>query len=523
MLDDKTREELEEIHLDCMSSTPVMAKVFFPHSFKRPFSKDHSKVFTLLDDDSKRLLALALPRGYGKTTTVGKPFVARKVLYRQVKYVIYISCTITKAARDVKNLATELTTNHDIIKAFGNMQGNQWAENSGVLETSTGILIEALGAGSQVRGKLYNDQRPDLIIVDDLEDPEAVRSDDRRQYLKEWFFADLLGAIDQAVTRVVVIGTVLADNSLLADLINESKETAEGEEEEVELTFADREEIFTTLRLEAFNDNLKSNWPEYMSDEKIAAKYKAYERRGLLDVLFREYRNLPIAAVTALYKKEYFKPYKDTKEFNKSCENIVIVDPAKTINPSSAYTAIVGWGFDGHHNKLYFRDCINSRITPEQTYKEACDMADRIGARVIACKVTSLNLYISQPFQMYMKTRDRYYEYIEIKERGDKDERIASMVPFYKMGVVYHNEILHIRTPLETQLLRHPKGNYKDVADAAVDIIPVLGIGERFFTRQLEQDEEDREIIEGEYKELIDEDKLQDLTDPRPKNWAIAV
>lgn len=522
MFDAKTKEELEEIHLACMDSTPVMAKIFFPHSFKRPFSKDHDKVFKVLDDSSKRLKALALPRGYGKTTTVCKPFLGRRVLYRQVKYVLYISCTITKAARDVKNFATELTGNTDIKKAFGNLQGNQWAENSGVIETSTGILIEALGAGSQIRGKLYNDQRPDLIIVDDLEDPEAVRSDDRRQYLKEWFFADLLGAIDQEVTEVLLIGTILADNSLLADLINESKETAE-DEEDIELTISDKAELFTTLRLEAFDDNLKSNWPEYMSDEKIAAKYRAYEKRGLLDILFREYRNLPIASVTALYKKEYFKTYKDTPEFNKTCENVVIVDPAKTLHVTSAYTAIVGWGFDGQHNKLYFRDCVNRRMTPDDTYKEACDMADRINARVIAVKVTSLNLYITYPFQTYMKTRSRYYELVEIKERGDKDERIGSMVSFYKIGVVYHNELLHIRSPLESQLLRHPKGKYKDVADAAVDIIPVLGLGERFFTRQLENDEESWNIIEGEYKELCEEDKLDEELMPLPRNWAIAV
>lgn len=518
MINVDTKAELEDLHLDCMTNTQSMARTFFPHSFSRPFSKDHYKVFNLLDDDTKRLLAMALPRGYGKTTTVGKPFVARKVLYRDVRYVLYISCTSKKAIRDVKNLATELTTNQDIIKAFGNIQGDKWAENSGELETSTGILIEGLGAGSQIRGRLYNDQRPDLIIIDDLEDPEAVRSDDRRGYLKEWFFSDLLGAIDLKTTRVVVIGTILADNSLLADLLSEATDVSEDDEEPVELTLAERSELFTTLRLEAFDDNLKSNWPEYMTDEQVAAKYKAYERRGLLDVLFREYRNLPIAAATALFKRDNFKYYKaeDDGKLTRVCENLVIVDPAKTLQLTSAYTAVVGWGFDSQHNRLYFRDCVNRRMSPDDTYKEAADMADRIGARVIAVKVTSLNMYISYPFKTYLATRKRYYEFVEIKERGDKDERIGALAPFYNIGCVYHNDSLQVRGAYETQLLRHPKGKYKDVADAAADIVPLLDLGERFFTRQLEE-EESKESIEAEYKEL------EKVSEPLPKGFFLAV
>jgi hypothetical protein len=520
MFDARTSEEWKELHLDCMTKTPVMAKVFFPHHFKRPFSKDHNKVFELLDNDNDRLVAMALPRGYGKTTIVGVPFVGRKVLYREVHYVLYISCTISKAIRDVKNLSVELTTNEDIIKTFGNIKGEQWAEGSGVLETNTGILIEALGAGSQVRGRKYKEHRPDLIVVDDLEDPEQVRSDERRAYLKEWFFSDLLGSVDLNSTRVILIGTILADNSLLAELINESKGDPDGIDE-VEVTAFDKTELFKTIRLEAFNDNLESNWPEYMSNEKVAAKYKAYEQRGLLDLLFREYRNLAIARVSAMFQEAYFKRYDDKPEFNKTCENVIIVDPAKTTNVKSAYTAILGVGLDVVNNKIYLRDCVNKRINPDETYIEACDMADRIGARIIGLKVTSLNLYITYPFQNYIKTRKRYYELVEIKERADKDERIGALMPFYRMGAIYHNELIHIRSPLETQLLAHPRGKYKDVADAFADIIPLFSLGDRFFTMQLDEGKaEDRKAIEDEYADLYKEDMLDEKL---PKNWAIAV
>src|SRR4030067_835073 len=106
---------------------------------------------------------------------------ALKELFQECKYILLISSTFKKAVGDLKTLAAELETNEMIRKVFGDMKGMQWAEGSGELELSTGIKIEAKGAGNQIRGLKYRQYRPDLIIVDDLEDPEEVRNEDRRK------------------------------------------------------------------------------------------------------------------------------------------------------------------------------------------------------------------------------------------------------------------------------------------------------------------------------------------------------
>lgn len=501
---DETRSELLGILEDCITSTESMAHTFFKEHCYRPFGKIHEVIFNILDNDAIRAAAICCPRGFGKTTLMGLVFPMKKILFRDSHYVILVSATTKKAINDLKTIARELQGNEAIKKVFGDMKGLQWAEGNGEIELNSNIKIEAKGAGSQIRGLKYGHYRPDLIIVDDLEDPEEVRNEDRRAQLKEWFFADLLNSIDLRQTRVVIIGTILHEDSLLANILDEdANEEDHPLESDAVKQIAAMKEKFHCVRLEACNDNFESNWPDYMSDAEIQAKAVAYEKRGLLDVFYREYRNLPIAKKGAAFESSFFKHYvEDFKELNKTVENVVIVDPSKTTNISSDYSAIVGVGFDSTKNKIYFRDCINAKLHPEEIYREACDMADRIGTCNIGIEVTSLNEFITYPFKSYIKTRGRYYNLIELKARGKKEDRIRALVPFYRMGTVYHNQDMRVRGPLETQLLSFPRSKYDDVMDDFAYAVEMFDLGERFFSRA--EYGANGSSIEDEYKELED-------------------
>ena len=71
----------------------------------------------------------------------------------------------------------------------------------------------------RVRGAKNESHRPGLIIVDDIENFEQVISEDQRQKLGDWFSGTLLHA-GHPGTNVIVVGTILHHDSLLANLIN---------------------------------------------------------------------------------------------------------------------------------------------------------------------------------------------------------------------------------------------------------------------------------------------------------------
>jgi hypothetical protein len=352
--------------------------------------------------------------------------------------------------------------------------------------TSTGTAVMPRGRGQQVRGILFGNNRPDLIVCDDLEDSESVKSEEQRKKVKEWFFADVCNSVNRSRNdwKIVVIGTLLHEDSLLMSLIEDPS--------------------WHTLILDLCDDNYHSNWPDFMSDEAIMKLVEGYRHQGLLDVFYREYRNQPVSKETAKFKQEYFKYYEETDpDFvsrRKRLENIVICDPAKTVKPESADTAIVGVGIDTKNACVYVRDIINGKMYPDELYNTVFDMADRLHARVIGLKVTSLNEFITYPFRTEMVKRGKFFDLVEIKERASKEERVGTLVPFYRMGYIKHNKACC--TVLEGQLISYPRSKRWDIMDALADIVEMLELGERYFTPSEKDDAE----VEDEYSDLMTDD-----------------
>lgn len=215
----KQDDALQEIMVACYASTKTTCKVLFPERFNLPFSSMHEQIFRILDDDSIQLAAIAAPRGFGKTSIVNLAYPAKKILFREKKFIVPISATATKAVMDTENLKKELLYNREITELFGPMKSDTFSKECWI--TQNDVMVLPRGAGQQVRGILHHHYRPDLIICDDLENSESVMSDELRAKLKEWFFSDVCNSINRGRSdwKIVVIGTILHEDSLLANLV----------------------------------------------------------------------------------------------------------------------------------------------------------------------------------------------------------------------------------------------------------------------------------------------------------------
>jgi len=497
------KDQLKDIMAQCCASTKATASVIFAESFYRPFASVTEPIFGIIDDDSSQKNVIKAPRGWGKSTTLNIAHAGKKILFREKKFIVLISSTATKAVMESENLKRELLSNQTVRKIFGSVKTNtvnstdlgmddSFSKEMWVANGETVILPR--GAGQQVRGVRWGKHRPDLIIVDDLEDPEAVASEEQRKKLKQWFFADVLNSVDRKdnTWKIIFIGTLLHENSLLADLLADP--------------------TWNNVEIDLCDDALHSNWPDFMTDVEIKELYDSYRVQGLLDVFAREYRGQPIAKEDAIFKQEYFKYYDESdEEFSKklsSYENIVIIDPAKTTKISSDHSAIVGIGVNVELPRICVRDIIADKLHPEQIYDQAFAMADRIGARTIGYEVTSLNEFITYPITTYMLKRGKFYNLVELKARGKKEDRIAMLNPLYRLGYIFHNK--NVTQILESQLIAFPKSKRDDVMDAFAYIVEMLELGERYFapdnTKGEEPDEDEFAGLDKEYE-------------PALKNW----
>lgn len=456
----KSSDEIQDVLAQCYNSTLLSAKILFPDRFTLPFSGLHKLIEALIDDDSVQKVAIAAPRGFGKTSLVNLALPGRKILFRDKKFIVPVSNTATQATLQSENLKRELLSNDVIGKLFGQVKGQDWTKDMWV--TSFGTAVMPRGAGQQIRGILYNNDRPDLIICDDLEDAEAVRSDEQRAKLKEWFFADVLGSVDKSKNawKIVVIGTILHEDSLLENLLNDPE--------------------WKSIRLSICDDEYRSSWPEQISDEGVRKLRQQYKEQGLLDTFAREYRNLPVSKEDATFRQEYFRYY-DEKDLPRSAdlETFIIVDPAKTVKIHSADTAVVGVSVDLQKHAIYVRDIVAKKLHPDEIYRTAFDMADRLGTKVIGIEVTSLNEFITYPIRNEMLAKRKFYEIVELSPRAKKEDRVAALAPFYRMGYVYHKR--GVTEILEDQLTLFPRSKRWDVMDAVAYCIEMLEQGERYF------------------------------------------
>ena len=468
-----------------------------PRTFYKPFSKHHKKVFDVLDDESLQKVVIAMPRGWGKTSIINKAYPAKKIVFQDKHYIIPISSTGSSAIEFSENLKMELLTNEDLVPVFGPIKsagiGTPGAFSTLEWVTSTGIKVMPRGAGQQIRGRQFGNYRPDLYIVDDLEDDEAVESEERRDKLKRWFLSAVKNSVEisDPKWRIIVIGTILHEDSLLANLLDEEK-------------YPD----WTRVKLELCDDDFKSNWPEHISDENCYKLYKEFKDAGESDIFYREFRNIPIALDEQGFRQEYFKPYsEDDPDLNSpDSESIILADPAKTMKKGSANTAIVGVTVNVVKHKMWVRDVIKGQMTPDELYKEMLDMAERLNALVLAPEVTALHEYITFPLRNAMHARGVNYIIIEVNPRQGKTgaKRSAGLIPWYRGGHVFHNETSCIS--LERYLMQWPKPGMWDEIDALSGVIFVLEDGERYFTSEGGGTPEE---IEREYEDLKNEKGLE--------------
>lgn len=496
--------DIKEILSKAYRDKRFAAKFFFPERFYRPFDPIHQEIFDLIHNDDSQLKAIAAPRGVGKTSIINLLLPSLAILFQETNYIVNVSATHSLATQQAENLKYELTTNPVIREIYGDVKTDSFSKEQWIVRVGgppevggQEICIMPRGAGQQIRGLLFRNHRPGLIVVDDLEDPEHMDSEDQRRKKKEWFFADLMNSIDRGRKdwRIIVLGTVLHQDSLLVNLLENSR--------------------WTSKSLEICDDQLRSNAPNFISDEDVRELYESMKASGELDVFYREYRNLPFASgADAAFPQSVFQYYQESElnlDANPDVETMVIVDPAKTAKMESADSAVVGVGANMRNNSIYVRDVVAGKFHADEIIRETVDMVVRLNARVLGVEVTSLHEFITYPIKNELARRGVHVEFIELHARGGAQEkgkvmRVRSLIPFYRKGMVFHNP--RVSAPLEAQLLSFPRPKRWDIMDALGYVVEMLERGQRYMTdipgeREFE-DSMDPRIIEAEYDDLMD-------------------
>ncbi len=190
--------------------------VYFNHYVTCKTAPFQKEIFGFTEDDSQKLTAITAFRGSAKSTIVSLSFPLWAILGKPgVKFVLILGQTQAQARQHLKNLKDEIERNALLRKDLGPFEEreDEWNSSSIVLPL-LGARITAASTETSVRGIRHGPYRPQLIICDDIEDLQSVKTKEGRDKTYQWLMGDVIPT-GGPKTRTFVIGNLLHEDCLL--------------------------------------------------------------------------------------------------------------------------------------------------------------------------------------------------------------------------------------------------------------------------------------------------------------------
>ena len=478
-------------------SPRAFAEAYMKNNCNEPFSEMHVEMFGLLFEMTKKRKArhaIAAPRGHAKSTIVSLVYVLWCVLYLKERLILIASNTQEQAVTLLKDIKHQLKSNPLIILDFPEgcrgKKPKPWRDTK--IQLPNGAMICVYGVGQNPRGIKHDKDRPGLIIADDLENQEQAESEEQRNKLRSWFSRTLLNT-GHPHTNVVVIGTILHQDSLLATLVDRERKPGWGGR------------IYKAVKEFSSNPQLWEKWTsvfrshddyEGAGGPDAARSFFEANRQQMLegtDVLWveresyydlmvmreseglrsfqSEKQNEPINPQLCIFKEEDFvfwdDEYRDLQHliecvgprarFYGAC------DPSMGKNKRGDYTAIVILLRDPRTKINYVIAADLSHLAPSGAINKITEYARMYEFQKFAIESNNFQQLMVDDLRRSIVAYGRRLNVHEITSRTNKQSRIGSLEPYVKQGNL---RFCRKHILLLSQLIQFPLAKNDDGPDA---------------------------------------------------------
>ena len=478
-------------------------RAYFPHYFSRPSPEFHRELdaiwqqgvlkgrYPLTAAEIKTISrlpgvrrAVAAPRGHAKSTNLTFKGTMHSTLYGYKHYPIIISDSSEQAEGFLDNIRVEFEENTAILEDFGPLAGSVWRSN--VLVTKTNIKIEAIGSGKKIRGRKHRNWRPDLIILDDVENDENVRTPEQRSKLKNWFDKAVSKSGDD-YTDIVYIGTLLHYDSLLAKTLTNPAYRSIKYKAVIQFSQADDlwqqwESIFTDLS----NDDREADALAFFQAHKTAmlegTQVLWEEKLSYYDLMVMrvsegeasfnsEEQNEPINPDDCLFMEEWFDYYNEAEvNFGDPAFDFFgFIDPSLGKTKRSDFSAIVTLAKHKGSGYMYVVDADIERRHPDRIIADVLAKERWLrasfghGYRKLGAETNQFQWFLKEELAKASAKAGLYLPIEEVQQTSDKVMRVQTLQPDVKNKYIKFNR-RHKR--LLEQLTQFPMGAHDDGPDA---------------------------------------------------------
>lgn len=243
-------------------------------------------------------------------------------------FLVLVSKSEDLAISLLSDLQAELANNDAYQSDFDIRaeKGTEW--QTGRFSIAEGVTFVAKGRGQSPRGLKKRGQRPDYIVVDDIDDDLIIHSEARVSKALEWLLTALMGTMDMGRGRFTMVGNRIGKTSILA-------------------RYAEREGIYHTI-VNAIDRSGQPSWREKYTIEEINDLRTRMGERNFN----KEYQNNPTEE-GSVFRREWIQ-YGKMLRLRDYVKLIAYTDPSWKSSKKNDYkaTLLVGKTKEGYYHVI---------------------------------------------------------------------------------------------------------------------------------------------------------------------------
>lgn len=433
------------------------ALCYFPKYFDRTFGSFHKELFEELKymlSNTGLIEAFGLPREHGKSTINSFLFPLYSTLYNKSQFTLIISATEQIALPFLDMIKDELENNSMLKEDFGIQKGNRWNNNE-IWITGRGIdaCIMIRGIDGSLRGIHFKQYRPQLVLLDDLLKDDTAKSETKREQVKNTF-TDVVIPIGTKDTNILVVGTVLHEEDLMAELLKGKIPGVRSIRKAAIISFSDRddlwgewERLYNDLKdLERINtakayfedhademtEGTEILWKEYLDYYYLMCKKQAMGEKSF----YKELQNDPRSTDDYIFQNI---SYWEIRPEYDDLEIVMYIDPAIKAGKKNDYSAVTIIGKHEKTGQMYVLDGQIYKLLPDDLFKVIIEKLPLLPIEKIGFEATQAQSYMKQKFEESLWDNQIYIPVEEVNAKGQKHERIITLEPDIKRGFILFN------------------------------------------------------------------------------------
>ena len=462
---------------DPVSGYDYFVSHYFPHYVRSASRSElHDYLFKtlpeILQDPKSVNMATAAPRGEAKSTLVSQLFTLYCLVTQKKRYALIVMDSINQAYPMLESIKVELEFNQRLRIDFPEVAGQGRVWQATTILTKANQKVEIAGSGKKLRGLRHGAYRPDLVVLDDIENDEQVRSAEQRDKLHEWLKKTVLPlGVPGEKLDVVYIGTILHYDSVLnRTLSSKAWKTAKFKalkKMPEDMALWDKWEDFFLNEGEAVADAFYHANQAAM-DKGSEVSWAARPLLALMKIRARdghatfdsEYQNDPLSSDDAMFANSL-------TYWTELPANLIYfgaLDPSLgKAGASRDPSAILVGGYHRETGKLYVVEAQVKKRLPDLIIEDVIRMQKQYHCQRWFVETVQFQEFLKDELVKRSAQRGIPVPATATKPNTDKMLRIESLQPHMANGLI----LLHSsQATLISQLRHFPKADHDDGPDA---------------------------------------------------------